>query len=291
MKRLITIIALALISISAKATAYNTSTTLVTTSCTSGSSSTCTASTTYLWPNQAVTGDVTISVKSSGSVLHGSAYAYFSSNSGGDFTNFKEWSNTSWSSETDSAVISISNLSTLQVKLSVDGSAGIYTSSITPTAIYVTATAASGNTVIWFNTSEKLKFLSPWDMEGAIKQMAYQLSKYQTSSGIALDAAYLRITGVDVQHAAKQVVVDYAIFATAATATAGDNAVATGTASFYDSSDGNTPLYTNNFACALGTDPFGTQPTIVTDMPQMQAYLALKNHSSMTTLLTDAIAV
>jgi hypothetical protein len=121
--------------------------------------------------------------------------------------------------------------------------------------------------------------------------MAYQLHGYTTSSGIALSAAYLRVTGVNIEHAEKRAVVNYSIYANSSAATAGDDSVATGTASFYDSSDGNTPLYTDNFACALGTDPFGTQPTIVTDMAQMQAYLALKNHSSMTTLLADAIAV
>jgi hypothetical protein len=119
--------------------------------------------------------------------------------------------------------------------------------------------------------------------------MAYQLSGYTTSSGIALTAAYLRITNVIVEHATKQAVVSYSIYATAATATAGNDAVASGTCSFYDSSDGNTLLYTDNFATALGTDPSGTQPTKVTDMAQMQAYLALKSHSSMTTLLTGAV--
>ena len=121
--------------------------------------------------------------------------------------------------------------------------------------------------------------------------MAYQLANYTTDSGIALTAAYLRITNVAIEHSAKQAVVSYAIYATAATATAGNNAVATGIASFYDSSDGNTPLYTNNFACAPGADPSGVQPTTVKDIAQMQAYLALKNHSSMTTLLTGATAV
>jgi hypothetical protein len=178
MKRLITIILLVLISVGAKATSYNTSTTLVATSCTSGSSSPCAASTTYLWSSQVVSGAITVFVTSSGSVIHGDAGAYFSLDSGGGFTNFKEWSSTSWSSETYSAVISISNLSTLQVKLSVDGYAGIYTSSITPTAIYVIATATSGSTVIWFmgaNGPIKFDFPPPYDAEHRLGEIAHML--------------------------------------------------------------------------------------------------------------------
>lgn len=121
--------------------------------------------------------------------------------------------------------------------------------------------------------------------------MAYQLSGYTASSGIALGTAYLRVTGVDVEHAAKRVQVNYAIYATADTAAAKNDSVATGVCSFYDSSDGNDLLYTDNFACALGTDPLGTQPTDVHDILQCQAYLALKNHPSLTTLLTGATAV
>jgi hypothetical protein len=96
---------------------------------------------------------------------------------------------------------------------------------------------------------------------------------------------------VNVEHASKQAVVNYAIYATAEAAAAKKDAVESGSCSFYDSSDGNDLLYSNNFACALGTDPAGTQPTKVTDIAQCQAYLALKNHSSMTTLLTGATAV
>ena len=84
----------------------------------------------------------------------------------------------------------------------------------------------------------------------------------------------------------------YAIYATATTAEDGKSLpLANASCAFYDSSDGNTLLYTNNFVCALGTDPLGTQPTNINDMLTMQAYLALKNHSSMTTLLSGATAV
>lgn len=291
MKRLLAIFFLTLLPLSAVATTYNTSTTLVTTSCESGTSSSCSDSKTYLWSSQAVSASATIYVTSSGSALHGVADADYSVDSGGSFTNFKHWSSVSWSSETDSAVIVITNLSTLQVKLSVSADAGLYTSSITPSAIYVTATAASGNKVIWFNTGEKLEFPSPWNTKEREKEMAYQLASYTTSSGITLTDAYLRITSVNVQHAAKEAIVSYSIFASKAAATAGSDPVKTDGYSFYDSSDGNTLLYTNNFACALGTDPSGTQPTTVNNIAQTQAYLALKNHPSLTTLLTGATAV
>jgi hypothetical protein len=122
--------------------------------------------------------------------------------------------------------------------------------------------------------------------------MAYQLSGYTDVYGVAQSAAYLRVTSTNIEHRLKQTIVSYAIYATATTADDGKSLpLASASCTFYDSSDGNTLLYTNNFVCALGTDPFGTQPTNVNDMLTMQAYLALKNHSSMTTLLSGATAV
>lgn len=83
----------------------------------------------------------------------------------------------------------------------------------------------------------------------------------------------------------------FSIFASAAAATAGNEPVKQNAYEFYDSSDGNTKLYTPNFAAIPGTDPLGTQATDVNDILQCQAYLALKNHPSLTALLAGATAV
>ena len=119
--------------------------------------------------------------------------------------------------------------------------------------------------------------------------MAYQLASFTTSSGIALTSAYLRITNVQIQHKDKIVVVSYRIYATKAAYTAGSDPVHSDGYAFSD--DGTSTLFTSNFACVLGTDPLGTQPTDVHDILQCQAYLAMKNHPSLTTLLTGATAV
>jgi hypothetical protein len=115
--------------------------------------------------------------------------------------------------------------------------------------------------------------------------MCYQLASYTTNSGIVLTAAYLRIVNVQVQHCNASAIVSFEIYANEATATAGDEPVKKDGYSFEGT------LYTANFATTLGTDPSGTQPTCVNDIIQCQAYLALKNHPSLTTLLTGATAV
>jgi hypothetical protein len=119
--------------------------------------------------------------------------------------------------------------------------------------------------------------------------MSYQLASFTTSSGIDLTSAYLRITNVQIEHKNKQAIVSYKIYATKAAYTAGSDPVSSNGYVFDDTTSSN--LFTNNFACALGTDPLGTQPTDVHDILQCQAYLALKNHPSLTTLLTGATAV
>lgn len=115
--------------------------------------------------------------------------------------------------------------------------------------------------------------------------MAYQLASYTTDSGIALTDAYLKIINVQMQHYNACAIVSYEIYANEAASSAGYVPVKKDGYSF----DGT--LYTTNFATALGTDPSGTQPTCVNDIIQCQAYLALKNHPSLTALLRGATAV
>jgi len=122
--------------------------------------------------------------------------------------------------------------------------------------------------------------------------MAYQLSGYTDVYGVAQSAAYLRVTATSIEHKQKQAVVSYSIYSTSTTANDGKSLpLSSASCTFYDSSDGKTLLYTDNFVCALGTDPLGTQPTNINDIVTAQAYLSLKNHSSMTTLLSGATAV
>ena len=136
--------------------------------------------------------------------------------------------------------------------------------------------------------------------------MGYQLASYTDEFGTAHSAAYLRVTSVEVQHKAKTAVVEFEIYSSAAAATDGasqplkrDGYAFTDTASSSSSSSSSSTstttassssstLYTSNFATTLGTDPTGTQPTDVNDILQCQAYLALRNHPTLTTLLSGA---
>lgn len=126
--------------------------------------------------------------------------------------------------------------------------------------------------------------------------MAYQLASYTDAYGTTHDAAYLRITKVDVQHKAAQAVVSFEVYASKAAADGGSQPLTRDGYGFADetastSSSSSSTLYSANFATALGTDPSGTQPTEVNDILQCQAYLALKNHPSLTTLLSGATVV
>ena len=115
--------------------------------------------------------------------------------------------------------------------------------------------------------------------------MAYQLANYTTDSGITLTAAYLRITNVQIQKDSLSARVSCEIYADQAASAAEKTVVATGEYTFLDA------IYTANFDCVPGTDPSGTQPTTVDGILQTQAYLALKNHPSLTTILAGATSV
>jgi hypothetical protein len=129
--------------------------------------------------------------------------------------------------------------------------------------------------------------------------MAYQLASYTDAYGTTHDAAYLRITKVDVHHKAAQAVVSFEVYASKTAAEDGSSqplksdgyAFVDGETSSTSSSSSTSTLYSANFATTLGTDPSGTQPTDVNDILQCQAYLALKNHPSLTTLLSGATVV
>jgi len=108
------------------------------------------------------------------------------------------------------------------------------------------------------------------------------------------DAAYLRVTKVDVHHKAAQAVVSFEVYASKTAAEDGSSQpLKSAVYVFADetTSSSTSTLYISNFATTLGTDPSGTQPTDVNDILQCQAYLALKNHPSLTTLLSGATVV
>lgn len=132
--------------------------------------------------------------------------------------------------------------------------------------------------------------------------MAYQLASYTDAYGTTHDAAYLRVTKVEVHHKAAQAVVSFEVYASKTAAEDGSSQPLksdgyafvdgeTSSTSSSSSSSSTSTLYTSNFATTLGTDPSGTQPTDVNDILQCQAYLALKNHPSLTTLLSGATVV
>ena|SRR6266702_5399187 len=114
--------------------------------------------------------------------------------------------------------------------------------------------------------------------------MAYQLANYTTDSGISLTTAYLRISSVQLQHETKYALVECSIFSSQDAASASKAAIANPRFEFRED------LYSENFSVAPGASPL-TQASTVEDISQTQAYLALKNHPSLTTLLTGATAV
>ena len=169
MKKIIVILAMLACSVGAWAATYNTSTALETTYCPS-STITCTASNSYVWGNQPVSGTVTLTMISDATISsHGENVAVVSASyftNGGCSTSATEFlsGSVTWHFQTDSATItSLTNLSNLCVNVyaSIDGGTVVSSASITPTALYVTATAASGNRVIWWmgkNGMEKFEF-------------------------------------------------------------------------------------------------------------------------------------
>jgi hypothetical protein len=122
--------------------------------------------------------------------------------------------------------------------------------------------------------------------------MAYQLSNYKDEFGTTHSAAYLRITDVQILHRKQQAIVSFEIYADAASADDGSSLpLKSDGYVFADNSTSGTTLYTSSFVTTLGTDPLGTQPTIVNNIIQCQSYLAMKNHPSLTSLLAGATAV
>ena len=156
-------------SVGAWAATYNTSTALGTTNCVSQITS-CIDTNSYVWTNQPVSGSVTLTMISSSTISsHDGNVATIAANyytNGGCSTSATEFlsGNVSWTSRTDSVTItSLTNLSNLCVNVYavLDGGSVYSSASITPTALYVTATAASGNRVIWWmgkNGMEKFEF-------------------------------------------------------------------------------------------------------------------------------------
>ena len=114
--------------------------------------------------------------------------------------------------------------------------------------------------------------------------MAYQLPTYTTESGITVTDAYLRVIDVRVEHVEATATVAYSIFVSQAAADAGTAPIHSEGYAF------DSTLYAPTFAAALGTSPL-TVPTTVDDILWTQAYLAMKQHPSLTTLLTGATAV
>jgi hypothetical protein len=158
MKRILVILAMLACSVGCMAATYNTSTTLGTTNCISSTIS-CSASKSYVWANQAVSGSVTLTMISNATIsshdgnIAEVAASYFTN--GGCSTSATDFvsGSVTWHFQTDSATItSLTNLSNLCVNVYafIKGGSPASSASISPTELYVTVTTASGNRVIWW---------------------------------------------------------------------------------------------------------------------------------------------
>jgi hypothetical protein len=104
--------------------------------------------------------------------------------------------------------------------------------------------------------------------------MAYQLASYTDAYGTTHDAAYLRVTKVEIHHKAAQAAVSFEVYASKTAAEDGSSQ----------------PLKSAVYVFADETTSSSTS-TLYTSILQCQAYLALKNHPSLTTLLSGATVV
>ena len=83
--------------------------------------------------------------------------------------------------------------------------------------------------------------------------MAYLLPNYVDSFGTMHEAAYLRITDVQVSHTRKTAVVNFAVYASAATAKDGKS-IPIGTNGFAFVDEGESTIFTDFFGCTPNTE-------------------------------------
>jgi hypothetical protein len=114
--------------------------------------------------------------------------------------------------------------------------------------------------------------------------MAYQLPSYTTDAGLTATNAYLRITNVSIAHVSQTAVVSFAIYVSETAAANGKQPIKTDGYAF------DSTLFSSTFGSITGTSPL-TAPTTVKDILWTEAYLAMLQSSSLTTLLTGATAV